>query len=512
MLYFCFGEIFLGINILLLLIFGLVTNTRTITIFNTQSTKIIFFSNIIVLVRFACLIIFITLSLILYQWYLLYFLDVSNNYNVLNINMKIDDFYFAAQQLKVNSFIFLCKILILFFSFIYFVIVGLHYKFERIYQFEFVILILICIWAFLIGLMANNFIIIYLVIEIQGIATSILLASNTKKNASVESGLKYYVFNAVGSGFFVMGISFIYLAFGSLNYNIIYSLLLVNNCTSISIIGFCFIFSGFLFKLGVVPFHLWLVDVYEGGPTLVIAFLTIITKLGVCFIFFLIIYDIFPYTNYYFQLCMSLLTWIGIITVIIGLVGAIFQTKLRSLFAYSSIVMMGNYLLLISFFEIDINHLKYLVLLYLFVYSITMSLIFNILLNLRYWTGDMKSLYFFYQISGLSKFYFPLSVIFAIALFSLMGLPPFLGFFIKFYVLTGFIKLEIYLLCCFYLLCGVVSVFYYLRLIKLIFFDKFNTSLFLTPIKFSNYLFSYILIFFLLLIIIKFQIIFLIQI
>src|SRR3989338_6850637 len=122
--------------------------------------------------------------------------------------------------------------------------------------------------------MANNFIIIYLVIEIQGIATSILLASNTKKNASVESGLKYYVFNAVGSGFFVMGISFIYLAFGSLNYNIIYSLLLVNNCTSISIIGF----------------------------------LTIITKLGVCFIFFLIIYDIFPYTNYYFQLCMSLLT------------------------------------------------------------------------------------------------------------------------------------------------------------------------------------------------------------
>src|SRR3989338_10216376 len=106
----------------------------------------------------------------------------------------------------------------------------------------------------------------------------------------------------------------------------------------------------------------------------------------------------------------------------------------------------------------------------------------------------MKSLYFFYQISGLSKFYFPLSVIFAIALFSLMGLPPFLGFFIKFYVLTGFIKLEIYLLCCFYLLCGVVSVFYYLRLIKLIFFDKFNTSLFLTPIKFSNYLFSYILI------------------
>src|SRR3989338_8274821 len=104
--------------------------------------------------------------------------------------MKIDDFYFAAQQLKVNSFIFLCKILILFFSFIYFVIVGLHYKFERVYQLEFVILILICILTFFFWLMASNFFIICLVIEIQGIATSILLASNTKKNAQIHIKIK----------------------------------------------------------------------------------------------------------------------------------------------------------------------------------------------------------------------------------------------------------------------------------------------------------------------------------
>jgi len=302
-------------------------------------------------------------------------------------------------------------------------------------------------------------------LELQSLSLYVLAAFNRDNKKSTEAGLKYFVLSALSSGLLLYGCSLLYGYTGSTNFEVIASNLNENSITSIFAI--VFIIVGLAFKISAVPFHMWTPDVYEGSPTSVTSFFALVPKVAALTIFIRFMYVPFANVVEHWQI---IIVFISVASMILGAVAAIGQKNIKRLMAYSSIGHMGYALAGLSTGTSEGVSSS---IIYLTIYLIMNLGTFACIFMMKRQNTFVENIN---ELSGLSKNRPILSLGFLILLFSLAGIPPLAGFFAKFYVFMAVIESKMYGLAVIGLLTTVISAFYYLRIIKIIYFDKTKDS------------------------------------
>ncbi|OUX53011.1 MAG: NADH-quinone oxidoreductase subunit N [Pelagibacteraceae bacterium TMED287] len=334
-------------------------------------------------------------------------------------------------------------------------------KDNKISKFEYPIITLISILGMFIMVSSNDLILFYLGLELQSLSLYILAAINTENSKSNEAGIKYFVLSALSSGLLLYGCSLLYGFTGSTNFDIINDQLKTENTSAI--FAMVFILVGLAFKISAVPFHMWTPDVYEGSPTSVTSFFSIAPKVAGLAV--LIRFMQIPFENILLE-WQSIIIFISISSMILGAIAAIGQKNIKRLMAYSSIGHIGYALAGVATGTISGYSSS---IIYITIYVVmnigAFSCIFLMKKNGEY-TEEIGDL------SGISKKHPILAISFLIIFFSLAGIPPFAGFFAKFYIFMSVIENEMFFLAIVGLLTTVISAFYYIRLIKIIYFDE----------------------------------------
>ena len=389
-----------------------------------------------------------------------------------NVSVKLFSNNYIIDEL--SSFL---KILILASSAFALFFTNQYIKDNKIDQFEYPILIMSAILGMFVMVSSNNLIGLYLGIELQSLSLYVLASLNRDSVKSTEAGVKYFVLGALSSGLLLYGCSLIYGFTGSTNYYII-----AENFDSRNLgllFGLVFILIGLAFKISAVPFHMWTPDVYEGAPTSVTAFFALAPKVAGFGAIIRILYVAFGNVFVEWQI---ILIFISVASMILGAVAAIGQTNIKRLVAYSSISHMGYGL---AGLATGIDEGVSASILYIFLYVVMNIGSFVCILIMK-----RKNIYFenIRDLSGLSKNHPVIAFSFTVFLFSLAGIPPLAGFFAKFYIFMAVIKAELFALAVIGLVTSVISAFYYLKIIKIIYFDpeqeKFD-SITSKGIKFS---------------------------
>ena len=355
----------------------------------------------------------------------------------------------------------LMKIITLLGAFLVLVISPTYLKTFMIYKIEYPVLILSSVLGMMVMISSNDLIVFYMGLELQSLALYVLATFNRDQIKSSEAGLKYFVLSALSSGLLLYGCSLIYGFSGSTNFNVISNQLNTNEY--VLTFGIVFILVGLAFKISAVPFHMWAPDVYEGSPTSVTLFFTMVPKIAALTVFVRFLYV--PFLNLIDQWQM-IIVFLSIASMLFGAIAAIGQTNIKRLIAYSSIGHIGYTL---AGLATGSNEGIQSSIIYISIYIIMNLALFSCLLMLK------RNDQYYEQIddlSGLSKNHPLLSFSLLIILFSLAGIPPLAGFFAKFYVFKAVIEQSMYFLAIVGLLSTVVAAFYYLRIIKIIYFDK----------------------------------------
>ncbi len=417
-------EIFISISIMLFLLVG---------VFKKNSASLIYnLSNISLIILLALIINLSSLDTI-YLFNDSYLIDNLSNY------MKI---------ILVGSGIFV-------------MLTGSKYiQVINLNKIEYPILILSSILGMMIMISSNDLIVFYMGLELQSLALYVLASFNRDNLLSTESGLKYFVLSALSSGLLLYGCSLTYGFAESTNFDQI-----LINSTEFNYgttFGIVFILVGLAFKISAVPFHMWAPDVYQGSPTSVTLFFAILPKIAALSVFIKFLYTPFANMNDQWQ---TIIVFISIASMIFGAVAAIGQKNLKRLIAYSSISHMGYALAGLATVS---NQGIQSSITYISIYLVMNLAFFSCLFMLK---RDDKYYENIEDLSGLSKKHPILSFSLLIVLFSLAGIPPLAGFFAKFYVFLAVIEQSMYFLAIVGLLATVVAAFYYLRIIKIIYFD-----------------------------------------
>ena len=353
------------------------------------------------------------------------------------------------------------KIVTLLAAFLSLVISSNYLRSFKIFKIEYPILILSSVLGMMIMISSNDLIVFYMGLELQSLALYVLATFNRDEIKSSEAGLKYFVLSALSSGLLLYGCSLIYGFTGSTNFNVIASQL--NSDQYALTFGIVFILVGLAFKISAVPFHMWAPDVYEGSPTSVTLFFTMVPKIAALTVFIRFLYV--PFLNLIDQWQM-ILVFLSIASMVFGAVAAIGQKNLKRLVAYSSISHVGYALAGLATGSNDGIQSS---VIYITIYIIMNLGLFSCLLMMK------RNNVYYEQIddlSGLSKNHPLLSLSLLVILFSLAGIPPLAGFFAKFYVFKSVLEQSMFFLAIVGLLSTVVAAFYYLRLIKIMYFDK----------------------------------------
>ena len=312
---------------------------------------------------------------------------------------------------------------------------------------------------------SNDLMVFYMGLELQSLALYVLATFNRDQLKSSEAGLKYFVLSALSSGLLLYGCSLIYGFSGSTNFDVIASQL--NSTNYVLTFGIVFILVGLAFKISAVPFHMWAPDGYEGSPTSVTLFFTMVPKIAALTVFIRFLYV--PFLNLIDQWQMIII-FLSIASMLFGAIAAIGQTNIKRLIAYSSIGHIGYTLAGLATGSIEGIQSS---IVYIIIYVMMNLAFFSCLLMLKrndQYYEDIDDL------SGLSKNHPLLSLSMLVILFSLAGIPPLAGFFAKFYIFVAVIESKMYTLAIIGLLSTVISAFYYLRIIKIIYFDDANKS------------------------------------
>jgi NADH-quinone oxidoreductase subunit N len=433
-LYFILPEIFISLSIMFLLILG---------VFKKNSSALINNFSLIILVITAVITFNETID--------------ANKVYLFNGSVVID--YLSS----------LMKIVTLLAAFVTLAISSSYLKIIRIFKIEYPILILSSVLGMMVMISSNDLIVFYMGLELQSLALYVLASFNRDNLKSSEAGLKYFVLSALSSGLLLYGCSLIYGFSGSTNFNIIATQL--NSNEYALTFGIVFILVGLAFKISAVPFHMWAPDVYEGSPTAVTLFFTMVPKVAALTVLIKFLYV--PFLNLVDQWQMIVI-FLSIASMLFGAIAAIGQTNLKRLIAYSSIGHIGYSLAGLA--TVSSEGVKSSIV-YIIIYIIMNLGLFSSLLMLR---RNNKYYEDINDLSGLSKNHPLLSLSFLIILFSLAGIPPLAGFFAKFYIFKSVIEQSMYFLAIVGLLSTVVAAFYYLRIIKIIYFDpekeKFDTD------------------------------------
>ncbi len=353
------------------------------------------------------------------------------------------------------------KVLTLLFCLLILVSSKDYIKKNNIDKIEYPIIILASTIGMLLMISSYDLIVFYLGLELQSLCLYILASFKRSEEKSTEAGLKYFVLSALASGLLLYGCSLIYGFTGSTNFEVISSKL--SQANTGAIFGIVFIIVSLAFKVSAVPFHMWTPDVYEGSPTSVTSFFALIPKIAALTIFIRFMYV--PFVNVMEQ-WQLIIVFLSIASMILGAVAAIGQNNIKRLMAYSSIGHMGYAL---AGLATGSNEGIQSTIIYLTIYLVMNLGAFGCIFM-------MKRENIFYEnisdLSGLSKNHPLLAFGFLILLFSLAGIPPLAGFFAKFYIFMSVLESEMYVLAIIGLVTTVVSAFYYLRIIKIIYFDK----------------------------------------
>ena len=330
----------------------------------------------------------------------------------------------------------------------------------KISKIEYPILILSSVLGMMVMISSNDLIVFYMGLELQSLALYVLATFNRNNLKSSEAGLKYFVLSALSSGLLLYGCSLIYGFSGSTNFEIIASELDSNEYALT--FGIVFILVGLAFKISAVPFHMWAPDVYEGSPTTVTLFFTMVPKIAALTVFIRFLYV--PFLELIDQWQM-ILVFLSIASMLFGAIAAIGQKNIKRLIAYSSIGHIGYALAGVASASNDGIQSS---VIYLTIYIVMNLGFFSCLLMLRRNDNYYESID---DLSGLSKNHPILSFSLLVILFSLAGIPPLAGFFAKFYIFKAVIEQSMYFLAIVGLLSTVIAAFYYLRIIKIIYFD-----------------------------------------
>ncbi len=338
-------------------------------------------------------------------------------------------------------------------------------KIFKIFLIEYPVLILSSILGMMVMISSNDLMVFYIGLELQSLALYVLASFNRDQLKSSESGLKYFVLSALSSGLLLYGCSLIYGFSGSTNFDVIGDTMSSSHYGLT--FGIVFILVGLAFKISAVPFHMWAPDVYEGSPTVVTLFFAIVPKVAALTVFIRFLY--IPFVNMIEQ-WQPILIFLSIASMIFGAIAAIGQNNLKRLIAYSSIGHMGYALAGLSTGSNEgIQGSIVYITIYLFMNLAFFCCLLMLKRNDEYFeTVD--------DLSGLSKNHPVLSLSLLVILFSLAGIPPLAGFFAKFYVFTAVIEQSMYFLAIVGLLSTVIAAFYYLKIIKVIYFDKEKES------------------------------------
>ena len=365
------------------------------------------------------------------------------------------------ESVVIDSMSSLMKIITLIGGFLVLVISSTYLKTFKIYNIEYPVLILSSILGMMVMISSNDLIVFYMGLELQSLALYVLATYNRDQLKSSEAGLKYFVLSALSSGLLLYGCSLVYGFSGSTNFDIISNQL--NSEEYVLTFGIVFILVGLAFKISAVPFHMWAPDVYEGSPTTVTLFFTIVPKVAALTVFIRFLYV--PFLNLIDQWQM-IIVFLSIASMVFGAVAAIGQTNIKRLIAYSSIGHIGYTLAGLATVS---NEGIQSSIIYISIYVVMNLALFSCLLMLR-----RKDQYYenIDDLSGLSKNHPLLSLCLLLILFSLAGIPPLAGFFAKFYVFKAVLEQSMYFLAIVGLLSTVVAAFYYLRIIKIMYFDK----------------------------------------
>jgi NADH-quinone oxidoreductase subunit N len=327
--------------------------------------------------------------------------------------------------------------------------------------FEYAILILLSTVGMMVLISAGDLIMLYLGLELMSLALYVVAASHRDDTKSTEAGLKYFVLGALSSGMLLYGASLIYGFTGTVSFAGIATEAKTGNIGLL--FGLVFLLAGLCFKISAVPFHMWTPDVYEGAPTPVTAFFASAPKVAALAVFTRVALTAFPGIVPEWQ---QIVVFVSIASMALGSFAAIGQKNIKRLMAYSSIGHMGFALVGLA---AGTQQGAQGVLVYIAIYVAMTLGTFAIILAMK---RNGKAVETISDFAGLSRTNPMLAFFFAMFLFSLAGIPPLAGFFAKFYVFLAAIKAGLFTLAVIGVVTSVVGAFYYLTIVKVMYFDE----------------------------------------
>lgn len=339
-------------------------------------------------------------------------------------------------------------------------------RWESIEDYEYVILLLVAVLGLIVILTANDLLVLYLGIELQSLCLYVLATFKRHSRFSTEGGLKYFVLGAVSSGILLFGMSLLYGFTGMTNLSdmrIFFELFEGSGQDNMVLLGVAFFLVGLLFKVGAAPFHVWLPDVYEGSPAFITSFFAIVPKVA--------IYGAIAKVLFLVEVSGSLFLYCGLLSLVIGTFGAIYQVTTKRLIAYSAIAHTG-FILLAAYAGGD--EALIVISIYLIIYVMMLLNVFGVILSVRKETEkdcdqtNNRLLGSFYEVYRSNRL---LALFLCLSLFSMAGIPPLSGFFGKLAVLFSLLKNELFLVSIIVVVLSVVGAVYYIRLIRVLFFN-----------------------------------------
>jgi NADH-quinone oxidoreductase subunit N len=346
----------------------------------------------------------------------------------------------------------------------------------RLMKFEFPVLVLLATVGMMLMVSSNDLISLYLGLELQSLALYVVAALRRDDVRSSEAGLKYFVLGALSSGMLLYGASLIYGFTGSTSFDVIARVATgPAGAQNVGlIVGLVFLLVGLAFKISAVPFHMWTPDVYEGAPTPVTAFFAAAPKMAAMALTVRVMQSAFPGIGPQWQ---QIIVFLALASMVLGSFAAIGQTSIKRLMAYSSIGHIGFALVGLAANSPEGNQS---VLLYLSIYLVMTLGTFACILAMRRRDENVDDIE---QLGGLAQNNLPMAFALAMLMLSLAGIPPLAGFFAKFYVFAAAIKSGLYLLAIIGVLASVVGAYYYLRIVKIMFFDEPKEKFLDVPVK-----------------------------
>lgn len=335
---------------------------------------------------------------------------------------------------------------------------------EGMERFEYPVLVVFAGIGMMIMVSSNNLLTLYMGLELQSLALYVLAAFYRNSARSAEAGIKYFVLGALSSGLLLFGVSLIYGFTGSIDFDVIGQTLTAETALNSPgvVFGLVLLLAGMAFKISAAPFHMWTPDVYQGAPSSVTAFFAMVPKVAAMGLLMRLLFE--PFSGMSEQ-WVQIIYFLSLFSMVVGSFAALVQEDIKRLLAYSSIGNMGYALIgLVAATPQGAGA----VVLYMLIYMIMTAGVFSVVLSMRRQGVAVTKIK---DLAGMSQYAPGLAYAMFLLMFSMAGIPPLAGFFGKLAVFNAAVEQEYYVLATLGVISSVIAAYYYLRIVKVMFFD-----------------------------------------